>query len=978
MGDGAGIETRRRHSRCSALAYLSACFGLILAVSVAAIAEEAVAPADPSAIVSQEISPYRFEGGALHYMDLLTLTDGSQRLGKAMEWADKVLVFEEDGRAAVFDVRDVTGFELRRFKRHKVKPDLPDLTVAYIERLPRDPSMHGHLVRSDGYSRLDIDAGSVDWRPRAGSEVVFKVHVLNAGAVDSLPVPCRVLIDGVEIASLQVGALAPGAEATIDASWKWQEGRHIVRVEVDAEGTTAEIVRWNNTFEDEVQALGVAIVVPADRYEEFFDHRNMVDSFCVADWIQHHIRMLNAIFKRSTSPSAPEGILERLRCDRIIVVRPSVGPDKSASWQSQLRQGGQAGGLVEYAAMLEFGEVSDGDAPEYDALRTDWRQFKVLGLQLGLVDLAATDTQLDQCLATDRFGRFVQRRHLFPWPRTMMYLPGGHLFTESEAAYLNKVLGQPRGFSGEYLFRVPSRVTIALRTEAGMPIEGVQVDVYQLQSEGEFAGYIAGVSPGDPLYAGRTDADGRFTLVNQPAPDHRGPGGYPLRPNPFGKIATDGSNGLLLLKLTQDAAESFQFVRLVDCNVAYLRGSQDEMVIPIQVPFGAGDAPPAPVSTAANIVDSGSLNAEVSLIWIGPHRLRNKLIDEFRVYKRSSFGGEDANPWRLSSIMRRSEMVQGWRLTGTYFDSPSENPGYSLDTFFATSVVDIQGRASSISAPACLVHDKEVVKFAVHQDEAFMTLAGGGEGRMLHWDGQVATQPFGLRNLTLKGYKPAVAGLAITSDHRLVVTDPVNHVLAFYSAQGLLEDVFPRRKWWPGYASDEPGEFYMPFDVALDPSGQMYVADYGNNRVQILDSAGGFKGLLDEGFRFEGPHAIAYGNGHICVTDRDGTRCRVYDVRRDSPMCLRELPALVDADRALVARSGNIYITGRIAAGFDPGLLVYSPSGETAKFERSFDEAQMGTVRGPRSLYLYVTGMNEDYGYFVNQFPFDVRRQLLE
>ena len=44
---------------------------------------------DPRPVGEAEgIFAYRFEKGDLRYGDLLTLRDGSKRLGKVMEWAD--------------------------------------------------------------------------------------------------------------------------------------------------------------------------------------------------------------------------------------------------------------------------------------------------------------------------------------------------------------------------------------------------------------------------------------------------------------------------------------------------------------------------------------------------------------------------------------------------------------------------------------------------------------------------------------------------------------------------------------------------------------------------------------------------------------------------------------------------------------------------------------------------------------------------
>jgi hypothetical protein len=45
---------------------------------------------------------------------------------------------------------------------------------------------------------------------------------------------------------------------------------------------------------------------------------------------------------------------------------------------------------------------------------------------------------------------------------------------------------------------------------------------------------------------------------------------------------------------------------------------------------------------------------------------------------------------------------------------------------------------------------------------------------------------------------------------------------------------------WVGGPSSEAGEFHAPLGLGVDGSGRIYVADYGNNRVQIFDRFGEF------------------------------------------------------------------------------------------------------------------------------------------
>jgi hypothetical protein len=353
-------------------------------------------------------------------------------------------------------------------------------------------------------------------------------------------------------------------------------------------------------------------------------------------------------------------------------------------------------------------------------------------------------------------------------------------------------------------------------------------------------------------------------------------------------------------------------------------------------------------------------------------------IAEYRVYKRTGFGGEESRPWRLVGINPIDPLASYLEFPGDYFDPLDSAGDYSRDTFYSVSVVDRQGRESALSGPGYLAYRKQAGKFAIAGDAGIISLTGDGPCQLLRWDGTLASQPFGVRAHRFPGYRPAFWGVAFGADRRLIVTDPANHVLALYEERGDLDDVWPRREAWPGFPSDEPGAFHTPLDVAVDGAGRIYVADFGNDRVQVLDALGAPIGLLDAEFPFRGPHALAYGNGHLCVTDLGGRRVRVYDVRNDAAAFVRELPSLLDADRALVSRTGKVYVTGRTAEKLDVGILIYAPDGDAAVFERAVHDVEMGQVYSPRGLYLYVNALDQDYGYCVNGFPFDLRRYMLE
>ena len=75
------------------------------------------------------------------------------------------------------------------------------------------------------------------------------------------------------------------------------------------------------------------------------------------------------------------------------------------------------------------------------------------------------------------------------------------------------------------------------------------------------------------------------------------------------------------------------------------------------------------------------------------------------------------------------------------------------------------------------------------------------------------------------------------------------------------------------------GEFDCPFYVAFDTTGNMYVIEYGNDRVQVMDSSGQFIrmfGLEGEG-KLSHPTALHIADKYVFVSDMGNHRIAVYE-----------------------------------------------------------------------------------------------------
>ena len=124
------------------------------------------------------------------------------------------------------------------------------------------------------------------------------------------------------------------------------------------------------------------------------------------------------------------------------------------------------------------------------------------------------------------------------------------------------------------------------------------------------------------------------------------------------------------------------------------------------------------------------------------------------------------------------------------------------------------------------------------------------------------------------------------TDGRIVVADTDNNRVQIFDASGTFVTSIPQ-----GVAlSADPGGFSGPEGVTVDQAGLIYVADYGNTRIQILTpSANGSSYAVADPdtdvfgaqqtsdpipgeIAFIGPAGVAVGAGRLVVTDLDGSR----------------------------------------------------------------------------------------------------------
>jgi len=135
---------------------------------------------------------------------------------------------------------------------------------------------------------------------------------------------------------------------------------------------------------------------------------------------------------------------------------------------------------------------------------------------------------------------------------------------------------------------------------------------------------------------------------------------------------------------------------------------------------------------------------------------------------------------------------------------------------------------------------------------------GSGDGQFGDW---VEGLSHGIEDFWELGH----CGLAVDASGNLYVADTFNDRIQKFSPDGQFI-----AKW--GVSGSDDGEFDRPQGIAIDGSGNIYISDSGNSRIQKFAPEGQFiekwgSGGSGDG-EFNRPKGIAIdGNGNVCVAD---------------------------------------------------------------------------------------------------------------
>jgi hypothetical protein len=177
------------------------------------------------------------------------------------------------------------------------------------------------------------------------------------------------------------------------------------------------------------------------------------------------------------------------------------------------------------------------------------------------------------------------------------------------------------------------------------------------------------------------------------------------------------------------------------------------------------------------------------------------------------------------------------------------------------------------------------------------------------------------------GQLASPAGAAVNPGGDLFVADSGNDRISVFAGDGAFLRVLM-------------GGLSGPRDLALDDDGRVFVADTGNDRVAVLASEGGLLFAFEEvgEAKLAGPTGVAVAGSSVFVADTGNARIAVF---RDDGEFVDDFPTTTPPKDVIVGPGGDLYVV------VEKRIEVYTSGGDLV---RSFGDEGAGRLELPTAL----------------------------
>lgn len=468
-----------------------------------------------------------------------------------------------------------------------------EITIQYIHRLPEIDYVWG-----------STHPATEGW-PTPGQAVIWQAH-LKSWADTAVSVEYRWELDGAPAGDGTV-TIAAESGTTVELPWRWTFDRHTVTFVLDPGNRIAEQSESNNRLLIYTDALAVAFYVGRGFYDFYRQNIQDVAPYwdSLEDWAQAHIAGMNNLFARAVYPETPNGVLDRVRLDKIVVF-PAESLQQYSPNQDDRTVDLQW--TFPDAYLRTLGNASSGFSPVFGYRPSvlhelgharyliDVYDFDVIdggNYVIGIEEAGQPIVGTPYLPAQTVYFNDQLVRQVYATPEQGLMNSQYSYVDRYSAVALNRIAGHRATYGtwnlpwngGVFLMDLPAQNRLVLRDSTGAPISAARVDVYRSGpyppgvDPGAAGGYHDGYFDDVPDLTFQTDAAGRVTVGRDPFGD------YPSFPLPDGTTFPAHPRHHVILRVQRDRDVGYVVLESRLFNLAYWRGDSTDAEYTMPVPL---------------------------------------------------------------------------------------------------------------------------------------------------------------------------------------------------------------------------------------------------------------------------------------------------------------------------------------------------------------------------------------------------------